>query len=261
MAGNRASTQTALVDASPSGSAVGFLDLAAELRNTIYDLVLVVDGVIDPIKEQRQPTITRTCRQVREESLPLYYSSNTFELREFCYSCNYTSTCYEYRKKDKRPRPAKWLAAICYENLRRIRTLRFTCAKRYDEYDLTIKQTRTGGLTCTPDSRWMEYYDGEMCEGRPERSKLGLLLHEMSDRKVQPGLSPCGIRKLISFVTKDYHWFGLSEKERKEQWKCDNMYFVLDGNRTPPEYYKGMDVGPINWDAAAELDPGAPLTG
>jgi len=48
-----------------------FLDLPPELRNTVYELTLVSETPIKPFEDRQQPTISKVCRQVRAESLPV----------------------------------------------------------------------------------------------------------------------------------------------------------------------------------------------
>ncbi|KAK4618342.1 hypothetical protein CLAFUW4_12549 [Fulvia fulva] len=71
-----------------------FLDLPPEIRNTIYEFAVTCDNDEDcritacapwpnaadrPIQELcMEPALTRTCRQIRHESLPMFYSMNTF---------------------------------------------------------------------------------------------------------------------------------------------------------------------------------------
>lgn len=58
-----------------------FNKLSAELRNCIYDEVLASEkrSVVDiNTKQAAQPAITRVCRQMRDETLLLFYSSGTF---------------------------------------------------------------------------------------------------------------------------------------------------------------------------------------
>ena len=97
-----------LLDRAPiieaSKAKISFLSLPAELRNRIYEMVLIkgrgegaaagdesIDVVWDgregvwsqKIGEQpwmRQPRLTAVCRQIRDETLPIYYGQNTFEL-------------------------------------------------------------------------------------------------------------------------------------------------------------------------------------
>ena len=60
------------------------LELPAEIRNYIYELALVEDSpiVIDPALKKAQasqPPLIRVSRQIRQETLSLFYSKNTFE--------------------------------------------------------------------------------------------------------------------------------------------------------------------------------------
>jgi len=60
----------------------GLLDLPPELRNRIYDLVILhgTDMMVSATVAwtcYRQPTITRTCRQVRSESLSIFYATKS----------------------------------------------------------------------------------------------------------------------------------------------------------------------------------------
>ncbi|KAK5693320.1 hypothetical protein LTR17_025103 [Elasticomyces elasticus] len=65
------------------------LELPAELRTQILELLLIArssiavsnSGSRQPCKPATQPAISRTNRQLRHESLPIFYSANTFVLR------------------------------------------------------------------------------------------------------------------------------------------------------------------------------------
>lgn len=61
------------------------LRLPAELRHTIYEYSLVADGNImfTPFdrNQAQQPSLTRTCRQIRDECTHLFYMLNTFEVQ------------------------------------------------------------------------------------------------------------------------------------------------------------------------------------
>ncbi|KAK4541935.1 hypothetical protein LTR36_007299 [Oleoguttula mirabilis] len=63
------------------------LQLPAEIRNRIYDLVLRVpepddevdaEGTVDVTADLQQPGLLRTCYQVREEALGMWYLTNCF---------------------------------------------------------------------------------------------------------------------------------------------------------------------------------------
>ena len=58
-----------------------FLELPSELRNQIYDLIIVPGTVkIKPMvrRTTQQPPLTQICAQIRSETLPLYYELKTF---------------------------------------------------------------------------------------------------------------------------------------------------------------------------------------
>lgn len=103
-----------------------FLDLPAELRNRIYSSDLIKHRQIIPTNrsDHQQPALTRTCRQIRKEALPIYYGSNTFALPRCCYACNYGG---EHTKPCPlnlpQVRPADWLEAVGHHNLRHVQNL------------------------------------------------------------------------------------------------------------------------------------------
>lgn len=69
-------------------SASPLLRLPAELRNRIYELALTRQGPRKMIKAWdrpgRQPGLTRTCRAIRAEALPIFYSINEFLTSPLC---------------------------------------------------------------------------------------------------------------------------------------------------------------------------------
>ncbi|KAK4546778.1 hypothetical protein LTR36_001510 [Oleoguttula mirabilis] len=93
---NTIAQRAAMVDsaASPAieaGSKCHLLSLAAELRNRIYELVLVNDkGRIHADLDDYiycsdnhavlQPALTRVSREVRNDTLPIFYGQNTFQV-------------------------------------------------------------------------------------------------------------------------------------------------------------------------------------
>ena len=69
---------------SADSNKIGLLDLPAELRNQIYQHVLVDDEKLDfghPTNLQHTAAILRTCRQVHDEARGILYSENVFCLR------------------------------------------------------------------------------------------------------------------------------------------------------------------------------------
>lgn len=73
------------------------MKLPAELRNLIYELVVVEAKTIDIVdpdhvqggpgvsERAKQPGIAQVCRQLRREVLPIFYSQNTFRVN----ACGY----------------------------------------------------------------------------------------------------------------------------------------------------------------------------
>lgn len=63
------------------------LKLPGELRNRIYELVIVEKGRLKiTAKGPGQPALLRTCRQIRREAGTIYYGSNDFSLRIEAYN-------------------------------------------------------------------------------------------------------------------------------------------------------------------------------
>ena len=57
------------------------LRLPPELRNGIYEYALLLDGAYRiNIANYLEPALTFVCKKVREESQPIFYASNTFNL-------------------------------------------------------------------------------------------------------------------------------------------------------------------------------------
>ena len=75
--------------AAPVDSAPGpdrpfrFLDLAAELRNNIYELTLTHDEQHDP-PLHANPALLRTCKQVYDEARDLFYAKSTLHVTVEC---------------------------------------------------------------------------------------------------------------------------------------------------------------------------------
>jgi len=200
------------------------LDLPPELRNTVYELTLVSETPIKPLEDRQQPAISNLCRQIRAESLPVYYSVNSFVLENFHYPCNYMKDKLHGRCScTKHGRYADWLAAIGYTNLRHMQTLRKVNGW---DFDVTLKQDLTRKqLIASRESRWTEYSDNwpwrlnpEYCTG--PKSPLTKMSAEILDRKVQRGLSPRAVKKIVGLFYMDHDWYGKTEKEVAEmKWR------------------------------------------
>lgn len=74
------------VDRYPTSLRLSLLSLPPELRNYIYDLSIpsnktFVVGPWRPSTRQMQPPLTRCCKQIRSEVLPMFVARNRFEVR------------------------------------------------------------------------------------------------------------------------------------------------------------------------------------
>lgn len=200
------------------------LGLPAEIRNTIYEMALTHDTPIYPMGHHYQGALTLTCGQIRAESLALYYACNSFVLDNFHYTCNYgghtlSSVCCDRVQ----PRPADWIDAIGYRNLRHIKSLRLVDQRSSWTYDVTltqdlIRKTLTAELD-VERAGFCENFCNDEIPALPgswiigSKGPLTLLLQNLIDRKVQPGLSPQGIKKIVGLFLNDYEWYGKTEQE------------------------------------------------
>ena len=117
-----------------------FLDLPAELRNSVYELVVQGrDRDADtktPIRVvggefcigYHQPNITRVCRQTRREALFVFYRENTFTF-------NFDCVMDWFHDHDFF---AHWVEIIGHENARNLRTINITSAPLHIE-NLTVE--------------------------------------------------------------------------------------------------------------------------
>lgn len=82
---SKAANMSAMLDQTTAPK-TGLLDLPAELRNTIWEYALVRTGPIRsmlPLASRphafQQPSLTAVSRQIRAETLPIFYHANSFE--------------------------------------------------------------------------------------------------------------------------------------------------------------------------------------
>ena len=94
-------------DLHPTGSEpCYFAELPAELKNTIYQTILVDRYEIQIKVEEawnsaKQPPLTRVSRQIRSETLPIFYGSNRFSFEvsaanEIPRNCSLGPTGYHF---------------------------------------------------------------------------------------------------------------------------------------------------------------------
>jgi hypothetical protein len=104
-----------LAAATPSPPKAGFLTLPPEIRNMIYKYLLVLDKSISmsgyaltqrearlnnglPESAQKTLGIARTCKQIHDETLPIYFGMKEFEF----YSTDDIGKYLRYLSKDRR---------------------------------------------------------------------------------------------------------------------------------------------------------------
>lgn len=76
---------------SPNDTHCALLELAAELRNRIYELVLVSEVPINVTRQLfKEPPLLTACHQVRNETLQIYYDRNIFSLDARCFDSTVT---------------------------------------------------------------------------------------------------------------------------------------------------------------------------
>ncbi|CAK4033156.1 Hypothetical predicted protein [Lecanosticta acicola] len=91
------------------------LSLPAELRNTIYELVLTSDNPV-PVTRKVFPALLHTSSRLRKEAAPIYYQSNTF----------HAPCCDEHTHQDL-VRLVKWLELIGPVRASQLQQLRLEC--------------------------------------------------------------------------------------------------------------------------------------
>lgn len=96
------------------------LELPAELRNMVYEFVLTSPSAL---QRPAQPALTMACRQVRDEALPLFYSSNVFS---FDLRYQYPTSPMAFRAQG-----LQWLDSITQKNSTHIQKLRLAFGQRW----------------------------------------------------------------------------------------------------------------------------------
>jgi len=91
-----------------------------------------------------QSAITRTCRQVRAEFLPIFYAANLLMLGDFCYTRDYTQQphpeAFEDLCNEPQPRPADSVKAIGYNNLRHVQRISLSGDNGFCRFHLALQQ-------------------------------------------------------------------------------------------------------------------------
>lgn len=91
----RTKLSTTIRRAMPSHQPFRFLNLPAEVRNSIYELS--IQGPSQYLAHSRLPSLAQVSRQVRDEVLPIFFSTTTFNV---IVGCNFD----DWQTRFKRPR-------------------------------------------------------------------------------------------------------------------------------------------------------------
>lgn len=172
------------------------LKLPAELRNYIYELAIVQpSGIVigpwrklPPSKEpQKQPALTRTCRQVRSEALPIFYGKNVLELE----IASITLRSYEGP-----PGFRVHIPAIHVPKLTRIRVLRSAGGRTYYDLDLTAGSEADRLVAVVADREFEPWFEDKRDRGRE-------YLHSTLTSYKQ-GLSESVLMDLLAILDRGY---------------------------------------------------------
>lgn len=60
-----------------------FLDLPAEIRNSVYELMLPEEGTIDVVEALKLPSLLASCAQIHDEASSIWYRDNEFRASVF----------------------------------------------------------------------------------------------------------------------------------------------------------------------------------
>ena len=188
-----------------------FLDLPPELRNRIYELSLVQGRSINPVhlEDQRQPAITRTCHQIRKETLPIYYSQNHFILTRCCYNCNYGNARDHigYSCSITKARPADWIKAMGCENLQHISRIRLSCLLHTcpHYFSISLLQRSSGSgleIDTSPNHPGILGKEGELWMPKTVRELLGA---GYSDRNEAFKCNPSTLKRIMAALCIVHH--------------------------------------------------------
>lgn len=102
-----------------------FLDLPCELRLNFYKYLLPANGMhpLPPTKSSpvpAEPALFRTCRQIRKESLPIFFKHTRFPIR-----ATVVTSSGQRARALTTPGTEGWLNSVNINNLKLIRHLRF----------------------------------------------------------------------------------------------------------------------------------------
>ncbi|KAK5122967.1 hypothetical protein LTR85_003533 [Meristemomyces frigidus] len=165
-----------------------FARLSAELRNEIYRAVFDDDESVD-LKQDLEPALTRTCRQLRTESALLFYKNARF-------SANY----------DDQGTVAKWLGSL---NTQKAGAISYLQLKTTDASIYRLYQTRCH--PSTPDERPQSAYAKIYTNG---------VVEKLVSTIKQSSISPVAVEVNLRFLTR-LEWFACYGHDFATVWGSD----------------------------------------
>lgn len=198
---------------------INFFSVPAELRNQIYELVVVnsehipieiklkaehdVDGTND---ERLQPSLSRVCRQLHNEVLPIYYGKNSFvsPLDTLLMSAISCANHELFQQRDQFTF-LRWLSAIGDVNISCI-----TDVKAIPPLMEDWPYTRTFDLIYKNCPGFTMAVDSGPASARHIRMKIDALLRPINERAEDKALSVIDVQNfeeaLYGWVRKYYLW-------------------------------------------------------
>lgn len=154
------------------------MDLPAEIRNHIYELVLVKHAAIDisitigkfdsfarrMSASCKQPALTRVSQALRRETLPMFYGENSFKIN---LAIMLPEPCYSRKFSDI---TIRWLCCIGATNRRLMNTIRIWSYVGSEEQAKQLSELRKHGISAKPEEQVEEtgcgwYGTGSLCFG------------------------------------------------------------------------------------------------
>lgn len=120
------------------------LDLSAALRNRICEQAIIKDEAVslapasdlvagEPLETGAQPAVSRVCRQLRQETLPMFYARNTFRLHP------------ENARRCRANRSEKPLLRSLRQHTEKLRRIEIHTCQHDNRYRLTVDSSLPGG--------------------------------------------------------------------------------------------------------------------
>lgn len=173
----------ALKEADETSTFNGLFDLPAEVRNAIYTYHFESFGLV-PLQHD-QPPLTKACKQLRAEALPLFYSVGTFkfDMAEKSEASTYLTPAWEPRLTCRTSVLEQFDGAL-FARIRRISLVFGSWPGARNPWDIVVEypHRQHAGLGVWVRSRTFEH-DAERSENRFISDAIRASLRAMVERK------------------------------------------------------------------------------